>query len=246
MTMDHALRILEILDRCADACHFPMLDNGYYYLAASRLSLYRSERDWALAIELFAFSPRAGTPDVSVTTCSSRLHERDPPERYVTAAAYENYLAVHPHDDSRYFFPFDGEWQDPDCEEFVDRGADHVLLRGERVVLPPRAAYHEHGIDLADPDRVHVHELCRYLAATHRDAVLATESERRCSVLPEMRRLLVLDEWHHPDVVTGAKPSQSTTFRLLAEVLESGDAGRYRPALAPNNHWRNWPEGGKL
>jgi len=33
--------ILSILDDCCDAFTFPMLDNGYVYLAATRLSLYR-------------------------------------------------------------------------------------------------------------------------------------------------------------------------------------------------------------
>ena len=52
--------ILSILDRCCDAFTFPMLDNGYVYLAATQLSLYRSTMDWAVVIEVFGFSPRAG------------------------------------------------------------------------------------------------------------------------------------------------------------------------------------------
>jgi hypothetical protein len=55
--------ILSILDRCCDAFTFPMLDNGYVYLAATRLSVYRSTTDWAMAFEVFGFSPRAGLPD---------------------------------------------------------------------------------------------------------------------------------------------------------------------------------------
>jgi hypothetical protein len=52
--------ILAVLDGCFDSFTFPMLDNGYVYLAATRLSAYRSESDWAIAIEVFGFSPRAG------------------------------------------------------------------------------------------------------------------------------------------------------------------------------------------
>jgi uncharacterized protein DUF7003 len=32
-------RILSILDRCCERYAFPMLDNGYVYLAGTRLSL---------------------------------------------------------------------------------------------------------------------------------------------------------------------------------------------------------------
>jgi hypothetical protein len=37
-----AVEILAVLDGCCDSCTFPMLDNGYVYLAATRLSAYRS------------------------------------------------------------------------------------------------------------------------------------------------------------------------------------------------------------
>lgn len=41
----------------------------------------------------------------------------------------------------------------------------------------------------------------------------------------------------------GASASNET-FRMLAEVLETGDTARYRPRRAPNTHWSNWPEAG--
>lgn len=65
--------ILQMLDICCDAFSFPMLDNGYVYLAATRLSLHRSDEDWAMVIEVFGFSPRAGLPDTFIHTFASRL-----------------------------------------------------------------------------------------------------------------------------------------------------------------------------
>jgi hypothetical protein len=242
--MDEARRILDILDDCAKAFYFPALDNGYVYLAASRLSLYRSAQDWALAFEIFGFSPRSGHPDIGVWTYASRLHERNGPEKYRDAAAYTNYLNVHPHDDARFFFPCDDQWIG-DAED-VHAEADHLLLRGERIELPPRSAYAEHGIELQSSDEIRVFELCRWLAATHRDGVLASESERRCSVLPEMQLLLTLDDWRHADITGDEKPGDTETFRQLAEVLVTGDLARYRPSLPSNTHWKLWPMGGTL
>jgi hypothetical protein len=43
--MDSAA-ILRILDDASRAFAFPCLDNGYVYLAATRLSLFRSPDDW--------------------------------------------------------------------------------------------------------------------------------------------------------------------------------------------------------
>src|SRR5579883_602138 len=100
-----AADILRVLDAGCESFRFPALDNGYVYLAAARLSLFRSVTDWAVVFEVFGFSPREGTPSTVIQTFASRLRDRDPPERYVTRAAYENYLANHPHDEFRAVYP---------------------------------------------------------------------------------------------------------------------------------------------
>lgn len=233
--------ILNVLDRCCAAFTFPMLDNGYVYLAATRLSLHRSDEDWAMVIEVFGFSPRAGLPDTFIHTFASRLRDRARPERFVTRQAYEKYLAANPNNESRTVFPIQpGDWQSPDSDEFVSEHVTHVAVRGRAIAVPPAAEYERHGIALADAPRMQIFELCRYLAAVARDEVLATPAERRGSVLSEMKQLLQLEEWNHPNVVDDhERPSGSVTFQQLARVLETGDTSLYRPTLAPNTHWRN-------
>jgi hypothetical protein len=240
--------ILDVLDRCCDAFRFPMLDNGYVYLAATRLSLFRSPEDWAMVIEVFGFSPRAGLPDTHIHTFASRLHDRDTPDKYVSEAAYQNYLLNNPHNESRFGYPVEqGDWQDEDDGELVARSATHAIVRGRTLELPPEDDYARHGIELENPSGVRVFEFGRYLAAVARNDVLATSGERRISVRPEMVQLLQLEEWNHPNVVDEAeRPSGSPTFQQLSKVLETGDAGAYRPSLPPNTHWSNWPDGGTL
>jgi hypothetical protein len=240
--------ILSVLDRCCEAFRFPMLDNGYVYLAATRLSLYRSAADWAMAIEVFGFSPRAGLPDTNIQTFASRLHDRDPPERYVSREAYEMYLANNPHNEYRSVFPIhEGPWQDAEEMEYVAAEADAVLVRNEAIPLPSVGDYARRGIELEQAPRAQVFELCRYLADIAREQVLATPGERRVSVLPEMEQILQLEEWNHPNVVDDEeRPSGSETFQQLARVLATGDVRLYQPSQPPNTHWRNWPEGGRL
>jgi len=60
--------VLRVLDEAAESYVLPMRDNGYVYLAATRMSLFVSPADWALVIEVFGFSPRSGLPDVGVWT----------------------------------------------------------------------------------------------------------------------------------------------------------------------------------
>jgi hypothetical protein len=103
--------ILAILDDNAESFTFPMLDNGYVYLAATRLSLFRSEVDWGLAIEVFGFSPRAYLPDTTIYTFASCLHDRDTPEKYTTREAYQHYLANNRNNEFRPVYPLEeGPW----------------------------------------------------------------------------------------------------------------------------------------
>lgn len=237
--------VLQVLDACCDRCTFPMLDNGYVYLAASRLSLHRSEADWAMVIEIFGYSPRAEWPDLHVYAFGSRLHNRNRVEDYVTAEAHRAYLEGNPNNESRFFHPIDGEgWMDEEEPETVSR-AGTVVVRGIAMGLPAFEQYQSAGIDLQG-EHPAVFELCRLLAAEHRDLVLATASERRVSVPPELTEILVLEDWCHPDVCTGELPSDTETFRELAEVLVSGDLCRYRTTEVHNTHWRHWPGGGTL
>lgn len=110
--------ILSVLDRCCDAYTFPMLDNAYVYLAATRLSLYRSTTDWAMVIEVFGFSPRGELPDTSIQTFASRLHARTPMEKYSNEGAFERHMATNPNNEFRSVSPVEeGPWQDAE-----DRG----------------------------------------------------------------------------------------------------------------------------
>lgn len=237
--------ILQVLDSCCGSFKFPMLDNGYVYLAASRLSLHRSEDDWAMVIEIFGFSPRSGCPDVHVHTFASRLHNRNRVEDYVTADAHQAYLANNPNNESRFFHPIEeGAWINEDEPETVSPSGT-VTLRGTVVSLPSLVQYRDAGIELQE-EHPAIFELCRFLAYHHRDDVLASYSERSVSVLPELTEILVLEDWHHPDVCSEELPSETETFRQLAEVLASGDVSRYKTAEPNNTHWGHWPEGGTL
>jgi len=241
--VDH---ILSILDRCCDQFTFPMLDNGYVYLAATRLSLYRSVADWAMVIEVFGYNPRSWLPDTCIATFASTVCNRDIPEVY-GRKEIENLLANNPNNDCRFVRPIDeGDWQD-DQDYLVAAGAKEFVLRGQPQQIPSLAEYTARGIALEDPPRVQAFEFCRFVADVARESVLATTRERRLSVSPDMAQILQLEEWHHPNVVDSAdRPSGSETFQQLAQVLATGDVALYQPSRPPNTHWRNWPEGGML
>lgn len=243
--MKHTQRdILAILDAGCNSYTFPMLDNGYVYLAATRLTLFRSRRDWAITIEVFGFSPRGGHPDIHIYTFGSTLGNRQTVSNYVSRDAYQQYLANNPHNESRFIYPLDSDWIDG---EIVSPSATSIVLRDQKISMPKRTEFEKLNIELQDSENIMVFEVCRYLAASYRNQVLATPGELRGNVPAELTQILQLNEWNHPDVVhDNCRPGDSETFRQLADVLVTGDPRLYQPAQVPNTDWRNWPDGGTL
>ena len=239
--------ILKILDNCCDHFTFPMLDNGYFYLAATRLSLYRSSADWALVIEVFGYSPRSGIPDIYIYTFGSSLVRHSQENQYASPEAYERYLLANPNNDFAYINPIGPSFYDLAHDVyFYEEVSGDITLRGRIVDVPAIDDYAANGIDLKNPPSVLVFEFCRLLAALERNEVLSTPEERRICVPLDLQQILQLEEWHHPDVVTDDRPSGNITFRQLAEVLVTGDISIYTPIDPSNTHWSNWPDGGAL
>ena len=240
--------ILAALDQGARDFTFPMLDNGYVYLAASRLSILSSADDWALVFEVFGFSPRTGIPDLQVAAFTSRPVHRETAADWISEEAYRDFLRHNANLCQTFCYPIEDEdWIDSDDGEHVSSMASTLLLRGEVTPLPSPDDYAAAGIILQEPPRPLVFELSRALAYQRREAVLATAAERRAGLQPDLEQVLLLEDWHHPDVVDPeALPSGTETFRQLALVAATGDPSHYRTGEASNIHWSNWPDGGIL
>ena len=183
--------ILKVLDGCAESFTFPMLDNGYVYLAATSMSLFWSNTDWGIVIEVFGYSPRSYIPDTQVYTFSSKLHNRDPESNYVTQEAYENYLANNPYNETRFIYPIENDdWIDEENQGRVKIGA-LIAIRGKSIEPSPNGLYKDNSIELEGSTPM-VFELARLLAALKREDVLAKGNERRVSILPNLNQILTL------------------------------------------------------
>jgi hypothetical protein len=227
--------ILAQLDECARGFTFPMLDNGYVYPADTRLSAFRDDSRWALIIEVLGFNPRAGGHSgiENCLYCFGNCLRRPP------GTANEDFLSVT--DDGPEGPTFNED------EECVSEKARSIRIRGRTVALKLTPAdLAQKGIELEEAPHVTGAELLRSLIPEYRGLLLAIEEELRERVPPDLPLAMRLDAWHHPDLAGDELPSRSETFRLIAEVLVSGDTARYRPTKDANTHWKNWPDGGSL
>jgi hypothetical protein len=228
--------ILQQLDNCAKDFQFPMLDNGYVYLADTRMSVYASQRNWAIIIEILGYHPRAWKTD-GFDNC---------------LYCFGNRLACKiGTDNTNFLFPISDGIAAPlfaeNEPEIINPLARDVKIRENSFpITNDLNTYARNGIILETPPSVHAFEFLRLLAVTHRDLLLATEAELRARLVGDIPLMLQINEWHHPDLVIGEKPSQNETFIFIAEMIEKLDASVYQPSKLPNTHWSNWKDGGSL
>jgi hypothetical protein len=227
--------ILTQLDACAKNFNFPVLDNGYIYPITSRMTVFGDLESWVIVVECVGYHYRF------------KGHDGLENSFYM----YGNRLPFEP--GINYDF---GLWVTGDSDEgstfmgdqfgTLDPGVSSMMIRETKIAIPrDRAWYASRDVELADPAGIRGYELLRAVLPEYRGDLLATDEEICEAFRQELPKLLQLDEWYHPDIIGEEKPSENETFQLVAAVLAAGDAGLYQPARQPNNHWRNWPFGGK-
>jgi hypothetical protein len=124
-------------------------------------------------------------------------------------------------------------WDDvEDGEPEIYRGGP-IVVRGQAISVTA-----EPGEEMID--------VLRRLVPEHRELLLANDVELRRRIPADLPEVLRLDQWHHPILGDGVRPSESETFHQIADVLTTGDVARYAPSKPPNTHWSNWPDSGSL
>ncbi|MVT10024.1 hypothetical protein GO493_17265 [Chitinophaga sp. ysch24] len=214
-----------------------MLDNGYVYLVDSRLSAYGDNTRWVLLIEVVGYNYRAGGHN-GIENCLYFFGNCLPFEPGV-----QNFNFLFATDNSE-----DGETFGPEYRsKYLNPAIKSMLLNGEKIpVSHDPDFYTSRGIELKEAPSIHIWEFVRAINTDYRDSFLALEEEIRVRIPKDLPLILRLDEWFHNDLAAGEKPSVVETFQMIAKVLEKGDKTLYQPTEAPNNHWKNWPEGGRL
>jgi hypothetical protein len=205
--------ILQKLDALAEAFEFPGFNNMNYETADSRLHCFREGDRWALVIEELVDWPGS---DGLMTLVFGMGDVQGEALRALT--------------------PIETPIE-------YDEEEDALILPDEVVVRAKSVALDHDAIEaLAEEHELEgTFALLVKLIETHRDALFSTPDELAEIVAPGLVPILTLDAWSHPDVYGGPKPSESETFRQLAEVLATGDVSRYEPTEAPNNRdWKMW------
>jgi len=227
--------ILGQLDDAARRFTFPMLDNGYVYPVRAWMTAFRGDASWAVIIDVFGVSPRAGGIDAAHNClhCFGNCLRGEP--------GVSNDSLLYVVDDGP-----DGPVLEMPYEETLAPTAGSVSIRGQPVSTPhDPATYASAGIDLVEPPAIYLFELMRWVAGEHAELLRTPEADLVARLAAPVPVFLRADEWHHPDLAAMEVPSEHGCFASLADALETGDPSRFDPG-SPNTHWSHWPDGGSL
>jgi hypothetical protein len=214
--------ILNTLDNSNDGyyCTFVELGNAYSYLIDVRINVFRDDNNnWAIAIERLGYNPRAGAIILDINyygNCLTNLefHNERP----------TSYYSIHPIDFDNFNETIDGENLRSD--------AKYWLVRGQQVSLSHnKQQYIDAGIKLKKyrPNEIRAEEVGRLIVTQHREVFRATDNELYKSIPPDLKKILVVDEWFHKDFQMQISPTMTDehlrqTFEFNKNLTGLGDS----------------------
>lgn len=218
--------ILHCLDSQSVDRGFPTFSNCNIDMVTARLRGFRNETSWIIMFEqLVNYYPAEGILPILLIdvlgNCfenkKSRINESLYPVQIENECEWESKEAEHDNDDLLY-----------------------LMIREQQITVKYKLIEKHSHWNLGFNLLVH-------LLANHREEMLATEDEIRAIVPSDMQQVILLDNWHHPDVCSwnGRKnrhfiPSDAMSMRMIAQVLETENIDFYQPREEANINWRFW------
>jgi hypothetical protein len=183
-----------------DYYQFIQLGHPYSYLIDSRLNVFKSGDDrWAIAAERLGYSDRAGEIELEIFYYGNCLINLDEYNNQKT-----NYYGLRKVDPDSFFATTEGPYLLPNAKCWV-------IGDTELELSVKQTDYTAKGIKLKEyePGQIRVEEAARRLVLTHSHDFRATEEELYKSIPTDLKKILVLDEWHHKDFLEIKHPATS-------------------------------------
>lgn len=251
MSVEQTLREL---DEAFAACPVSLYTEPHHAKPAdARLSVFRSPKHWVILIEKIDYFIRMHG-DVDCFSRAYTLYGNCLENGWAVSfdVLWENetelpfdaetgrWLPTRRH--LRYFM--NGRWWDvyPTPHDLQQAGIDSELL--DEV---DREEWQE------NPDTLMPVEWLRHLCHHLDHPFFASEARLRevvreavgdTEIASSLQIVLQTREWEHPDYVAGELPSDTESFRVIAEIIATGDASLWARVDRTrfNSHWRYWVE----
>lgn len=257
-TKKDILNYLEEADQ--ETYHFFIdFEHPYLYTAGSRLTLYADENHWAIVFEKSGYSTGNSCGVIELYYFGNCLQNLKSGIVGNESTSNLGQVILIKETDLE-------KIAERDFNELVAEDKDKIQVRD--TILPieqDSSKYIAKGIaprDYKNPKRLFdFYSFIRYLDEQYPNIFRATDKELRMRLPEDLPKLMQIDQWHHEAYskhkvptsrteyhyeITGKKPSEYETFRMIADILVSRDTTKWKPTLNPNNDWRNWPNAGYM
>lgn len=253
--------ILNYLEETGQETYHFFIDfeHPYFFTAGSRLTLYADKNRWAIVFEKSGYSTGNSCGEINLTyfgNCLRNLESGIPGDE--KTSNMKSVILINNKDLE--------QLEDSNHLELIAKDKNKIKVRDSFLTIEHDASeYASKKIKLQDfnnPESlVDFPSLIRYLDEEHPQIFRATDKELEMSLPSDLPKLMQIDEWHHETYikdklmtspteyhyeVSGKKPNDYETYKMIAEILVTKDTTKWKPTLKPNNNWRNWPRAGYM
>jgi hypothetical protein len=236
------------------------LEHPYFFTAGSRLTLYADKKRWAIVFEKSGYDNRGPGGEIELFYFGNCLQNLQVEVEAKGVTSNMQTISIINGDEIERIE--DGNF------ELVGKNIKQIKVRDTMLnIEQDKSVYIKKDItdSIYDDDKpenlIDVPSLIRYLDEQHPELFRATDKEVRKCLPADLPKLMQIDKWHHEAYVKykhmtsptdytynviGKKPSDYETYRMIADILVSGDTTKWKPKLKANNNWRNWREGGHM
>ena len=205
--------------------NFVCLEDGYFEIANSRLTIFKNLNEWAIVFEKFGDNPRSSKGVLIETyffgNCLTNL------DFYNGESVNYKVIEV-----------------DNNIQEIIELNKKKIKIRDKEIEIPNLIAeYKKYNIPLDIDGNLYVGAILRYLTETYPEVTRASNKEVKACIPERLTKIMTIDNWYH-EIYSKYEainpPSKSETYQMVADVLITGDTSMYKPSKKPNNHWSNW------
>jgi len=226
----------EILDYL-DQCEMPMLDNGYYYHADQQISIYRSEKEWVMIIQILQFYNRC--PDIKGISTTIYKYGSSVAKGETFNNGSFNFLAS----DHKAKTYIEG---DDSYEYFLNPKVNSIKFNNHLIPIEhDRRKYKLKGIDLESEDTIQPYELLRYISIDYANLFWIDSTE--LSINFHYNEEIKFTKWEHPDNIETNFSDKKSFIEIANSLANNTNFDRLKIENENSNtHWSNWPIGGTL
>lgn len=220
------------------------LEHGYFETAGSRIHLYANENQWAIVFEKSGYQNRATRAEIEldyIGNCINYPVDRFPDRNYISNVS--SIVLI----DSNEYVRIENKNGTTDVENFelIANDIKEIKVRGKLIPINNNYKDYERvGINIRDYNNpkklIGFGDLIRFYHETNPILVSASEDEIKKYIPKDLKRLMVIDEFHYdPDIL----PSKQEVYKLISKILITKDTSYWKPTLQSNNSWKNWESG---